>query len=241
MIGSAIAEQNNSSVLSFINDLTSARSLDDLVYLLLKRQKMKELKTNDKLMKNHLLLKNEIACTDKCWRKEAASKLSLLAFEKFCSNVSASESYTVIQAQDTLVVHRIGSDAPGRSYSSETEKCKCPDRIAFMAPCAHEIARSKFLKKKLFDAKDFHLRHMARSCLEVSSVIGNYKNDLGDLEDITEENEGTSAVANDAVEEEEQDYVTESVEVGQEYDNNTALGKTTLRLLQASGLSGPHE
>jgi len=176
MKGSAIAEQNNSSVLSLINDITSARSLDYLVYLLLKRQKMKELKTNDKLMKNHLLLKNEIACTDKCWRKEAASKLSLLAFEKFCSNVSdASESYTVIQAQDTLVVHRIGSDAPGRSYSSETEKCICPDRIAFMAPCAHEIARSKFLKKKLFNAKDFHMRHMARSCLEVSSAIGDYK------------------------------------------------------------------
>lgn len=48
MKGSSIAEQNNSSVSSFMDDLTRSRSVEELVTLLLKRQHMKE----KKVMKN---------------------------------------------------------------------------------------------------------------------------------------------------------------------------------------------
>jgi hypothetical protein len=61
MKGSSIAEQNNSSVLNFINDLTQSRSVEDLVTLLLKRQLMKEKKSNEKLIKDSLILKQEIS------------------------------------------------------------------------------------------------------------------------------------------------------------------------------------
>lgn len=77
--GSAIAEANNASVLSFIHDLTSARSLEELVNLLLKRQQFKETKTNNLLMNQYLTLQGEQR-TSSGWQKSAASSLCLESY-----------------------------------------------------------------------------------------------------------------------------------------------------------------
>jgi len=59
-LGSVISEQNNSNVPPHVDDVTTARSLDELDQLLLRRQREKELKTNARLMNQTLYMISEV-------------------------------------------------------------------------------------------------------------------------------------------------------------------------------------
>jgi hypothetical protein len=71
-----MTEQNNSSVLAFIEDLTSSRCVVELVTSLLRRQHMKEVKKNARLKNQVLFMMNEARMAKDTWRKGAASKLT---------------------------------------------------------------------------------------------------------------------------------------------------------------------
>ena len=123
-------------------------------------------------MKQQLLLKNELRSAIMPWKKEAAKHLSLSSFEKFCLTVEASTNYTVNCSQDSIIVRRLGSEAAGRTILP-SQRCNCVERVAYMAPCRHEVAMWSFQKKELFDQKKFHVRHIGRSGLDISYAVGN--------------------------------------------------------------------
>jgi ribosomal protein L40E len=173
MKGSSIAEQNNSSVLSFIDDLTQSRSVEDLVTLLLKRQHMKEKKSNEKLLKDSLILKQEIASAKEDWRKEAATNLCYPSFESFTSTVSNCNNYICTQNDDGYHVKRIGSDAPPRIFKNPEDRCPCYIRVAFLVQCTHEVTLLKFVNKPLFDKSRFHIRHHFRQTIRDGPILRN--------------------------------------------------------------------
>jgi len=189
LVGSAISEQNNSSVLSFINDLTESRSIEDLVTLLLRRQNQKELKSNQRLRTQSLILKNEQRAATLHWEREAASKLCLISFQKFMSEAKKADEYGVTQNGNTFMVRRIGSDAPPRLFSTENDRCNCPYRIANIMTCGHEVAISKFLSKPIFCQTRFHKRHFLRDGLYVSyyTTVNAGNGDLNDVDDVDDE------------------------------------------------------
>ena len=100
--GSTIAEANNSSVLNFIHDITSARTIEDLVNLLLRRKQEKEKKTNHKLMNEYLQLQGEQRSLTG-WQLNAAKGLCLESYNRFCDAVAKTNDYSVYESdRDTL-------------------------------------------------------------------------------------------------------------------------------------------
>lgn len=167
--GSTIAEVNNSSVLSFVQDLTSARSIEELVTLLLRRQQEKEKKTNHLLLNDYLKLQGEQK-TALGSQLLAAKGLTWNSYNRFCVALGNVNKYTVHCTEGKYAVQRISSEAPPRMFETAESRCICEERVAFLAPCVHEISLSKFLKKDLFKLEQFHPRHYQRTALTVSHV-----------------------------------------------------------------------
>ena len=177
LLGSTMSEQNNSSVLAFIEDLTSSRCVVELVTSLLRRQNMKELKTNARLQNQVLFMMNEARMAKDTWRKEAASKLGQYSYQKFISEVQKSQDYVVNESEGFFVVRRINSDAQPRRFLAESTRCVCTFRIGHLMPCAHEIALSKFCGIPIFNIVTFHKRHHQRSGCYVSRIMPDMDDD----------------------------------------------------------------
>jgi hypothetical protein len=177
MVGSVIAEQNNSSILAFIDDLNSSRSLDALVIKLLQRQRLKEKKTNRTLLTNHLILKKEATMKHAPeWKISAAEHLCLGAYQNLCTKVEQVYLYTVetMQSVDSgIITYKVKrDDGSPRVFHSPHDRCNCVDRIAHMWPCVHEIAlRMNLNRGDPFDIAMFHRRYYLRSALTLSKEV----------------------------------------------------------------------
>lgn len=170
--GSSIAEANNSSVLSFIQDLTSARSMDELVLQLLKRQREKEKKTSHLLYADVLKLEAAKRTVSDATLERAASELCHKSYERFSVAFGNMANYYVELVDCIYVVKRKNSDAPGRTFMTQESRCMCQERVAFMMSCVHEIVLQAFLGKSLYEKNKFHRRHYLRTALFVSDSQG---------------------------------------------------------------------
>jgi hypothetical protein len=158
MRGSSISESNNSSVLAFIHDITRARSLEDLFVLLLKRQAMKESKTNKRLLEDHLHLQAVQRTATAQWQKDAANHLSLQSYKRFERIVTDSYKYKAVMEGQIVAVSRINNttDAPPRKLTIrglatlQDFACSCPNRVAYDLPCPHEICARGLLSLPFF-------------------------------------------------------------------------------------------
>jgi len=184
LLGSTMSEQNNSSVLAFIEDLTSSSTLVEMVTSLLRRQHMKEVKTNARLQNQELFMNSIARVASEPWKKEAASKLTQYSYQKYVLKVESSKDYCVYESNGLYLVRRINSDAPPRNFPTENARCMCSFRIAFMMPCDHEIALLRFRGKPIFNIGNgnFHKRHHQRTGCYVSCNMPDIADAL-DLQD----------------------------------------------------------
>ena len=185
--GSVISEQNNHSVLSFIKDITSTRSLDELLILFLKRQKMKELKSNKTMMENSLELNGLHDSATNEWSRHASKKLALLTYNRLCTHVMNSSNYEVSRDPNgSYRIQRLDSiEASPRMITDERDHCSCFTRVSYLMPCSHEIALRSYLRKNIFELRDFHQRHHRKEGVYVSHNIGTNKNDYTSLNDLS--------------------------------------------------------
>jgi hypothetical protein len=242
--GSSMSEQNNSSLLSFVDSLHSSRTLDELLLVLIRRQKMKERKSNNTLLKQSMLLNHEVRGATEGWRKEAATKLAYYSYVRFCGTVQQSANYTVERDDLGYKVTRKHSEAPARFFQNETMRCTCESRVSYMAPCAHEIAIRSFRRVPLFDISSFHIRHHLRLGLSLSFDAGKiiddedsqYHSDNDDLkqncnDDLTGESINTEGNDdNSGLHSENDDNDIEDME--NEHKESTKRKKITFAMLQ---------
>lgn len=155
MRGSAIAEQNHSSIVHFLGEHVRATiSLDSLIERLLKRQRFREEKTNSILIMDASYLRGIIANpTSSATLRTAATMLCRKSYDKFMKGYSMAKYVKVEQAAASC------TKKDGYYY------CPCPYRMRTLMPCAEEIALNG--DASLSEDK-FHLRHLKRESLTIS-------------------------------------------------------------------------
>ena len=174
--GSAHAEQNHSSIISIIGDYFTGE-LEDLLSILLERQKEKNKQFNTELaisFSDMLLIHQELQSSHAHpILIEASKNLSKISYNRFLKAYKESFKYTSNMLDDsTYVVHRsTDQTAPFRKFKTKEDRCNCKNAIAFQEQCTHEI---KLLM--CFDLKRFGLRHHKRKKLTMATYTNGYTN-----------------------------------------------------------------
>ena len=174
--GSTHAEQNHSSIVSFIGKEYTGE-LEELLKFLLQRQDLLNLRLNKELSvaNSHMLLTHErlTKMKENQILIDASKHLTKLSYDRFVLAYIQSKEYAVEETDNnSFIVYRKSTQrASPRKFSTFQTRCNCRFAVSFHEQCCHEI---KLLNK--FDIKLFSSRHIVRSGITMKQNVQGYTN-----------------------------------------------------------------